>query len=139
MINLVEFTIASKSIAKVSAHSLIDLLHLLCFITLHGFLNQLQALSMVLVLDGAHVRMRVFVVGRNFHTTLGCQLGGSTLSKVPAELTNITSSGFQVGQDDKIIEIICGLQSTREQINTQNQEQECRYIAYNMHITRTSK
>jgi hypothetical protein len=46
--------------------------------------NVSKALGVVLVLDGAHVSMRVLVVGRHFHTALGCQLGSSTLSKVPA-------------------------------------------------------
>lgn len=43
VVDLVELAVASKGIAEVSANCLIDLLHLICLVTLHGFLNQLQA------------------------------------------------------------------------------------------------
>mmetsp|Transcript_127998 Transcript_127998/g.180628 ORF Transcript_127998/g.180628 Transcript_127998/m.180628 type:complete len:214 (-) Transcript_127998:1246-1887(-) len=82
MIDLVELTVLCQSIAQVNTHGLVDLPDLRLLVRLHCFLDQLEALRVILVLDGDHVGMRVLVVGRHLDTALGRQLRGATLSQV---------------------------------------------------------
>merc|ERR1719440_1192826 len=80
MIDLVVLTVLSKTVAQVDTACPVEVAGLVR-VALHCLLHQLEALGVVLVLDGAHVWMRELVVLRDI-SDLVCVLGGTTLAEV---------------------------------------------------------
>lgn len=83
MVDGVELTVLSKSIAQIYATGFVDLpdLGLLLWV-LHGLLDIFQDFGMVLMLHVAHVRMRVLEIVRQVDATLGGDFGGTSLPQV---------------------------------------------------------
>mmetsp|Transcript_94434 Transcript_94434/g.272934 ORF Transcript_94434/g.272934 Transcript_94434/m.272934 type:complete len:247 (+) Transcript_94434:410-1150(+) len=94
MVDLVELGVLRQRVAQVDAHGLVDLPDAgLLLLVRHGLLDKLQALGVVLMLDRAHVRVRVDVVRRHVHTALGGQLRGAALAEVHVGHARVAALG----------------------------------------------
>merc|ERR1719410_486111 len=83
VLNLIELTILSQSIAQVHTHCFVDERTLCFFCWLgHIFLNKFETLCMIFMLDGAHGFVRVHVFGRSFYSTTCCKFCCSPLTQI---------------------------------------------------------
>merc|ERR1712146_427298 len=108
MVKFVEFTILCQTITKIHTNSFIDQAstRLFCWI-LHCRLDQLQALSMPLMLDGAHLWVWIHLVLWSLNSASCCQLGCSTLAQIHMRNSRVVllgpwitwSHGIQVQSD----------------------------------------
>mmetsp|Transcript_31917 Transcript_31917/g.101407 ORF Transcript_31917/g.101407 Transcript_31917/m.101407 type:complete len:269 (-) Transcript_31917:26-832(-) len=101
VVDIVELAVLSERIAQVHTARLVDLgaLRLLLGISVgHGLLDKLQALRVVLVLDGPHVRMRELVGVRDFNAALDCKLRRTTLSQVQVREAGVSPLGPRVNR-----------------------------------------
>jgi len=92
VVNLVELTVLCKAVTQIHANSLIEFAALrLSRWVCHCLLDQLQALRMVLVPDGAHLRVRVHEFLFAFNASLCCQFCCSSLAKVHVGQASVSS------------------------------------------------
>mmetsp|Transcript_69352 Transcript_69352/g.160675 ORF Transcript_69352/g.160675 Transcript_69352/m.160675 type:complete len:264 (+) Transcript_69352:143-934(+) len=99
VVDCVEFLVLGKSVAHVHTDGLVDLAHLRLLLRVrHCLLDQLQTLRVALVLDGAHVWMRVRVVRRDVHTRLRSQLRCATLPQVHVRQASVRALCPRVGR-----------------------------------------
>mmetsp|Transcript_11102 Transcript_11102/g.20151 ORF Transcript_11102/g.20151 Transcript_11102/m.20151 type:complete len:315 (-) Transcript_11102:1766-2710(-) len=94
MINRVELTILSKPISQVHSYSLVKPAHFGCLHWIsHCFLDQLQALRVVLMCDRAHVRVRIHIVVWNLDASFCCKPCSTALTQVHVGDATMSSFG----------------------------------------------
>mmetsp|Transcript_40729 Transcript_40729/g.126950 ORF Transcript_40729/g.126950 Transcript_40729/m.126950 type:complete len:395 (-) Transcript_40729:464-1648(-) len=83
VVDVVELEVLREGVAQIDADGLVDLARLRLLLRIvHRLLDELQALRVVLVLNGAHVGVGVGVVLRHLQARLGRQLRGAALAQV---------------------------------------------------------
>merc|ERR1719265_476364 len=97
MFKLVEVTILSQTVPKVDTDSFVDETSswLLGWI-FHCCLDQLQALSMALMLNSAHVWVRIHLLLRSFNSSSGSKFCCTALSQVHVRNTRMCLLGPRV-------------------------------------------